>query len=134
MPKYTEQTKKIRNARFLEALKRTGSAKEAAKAVGRIGSQGGKDIENSAAVMGTKRLKQVNLSMLDALTEEGVTPKAVAREIRNLMRHRNPIAKDKGVTQSLKIGVGGGYKGEEHVHTIKPFEVTDEQREMLDDL
>ena len=134
MPKYTAQNKKIRDAKFLEAVKLTGSAKEAAKMVGRIGSQGSKNPEHSAESMGTKRLKQVEESMLDAFTEEGVTPRKVAKEVKNLLDHKNPMAKDKGISHALKAGVGGGYKPLELAHTFKPFEVTDEQKEYIDNL
>ena len=145
MPKLTPQTKKIRNQEFLTALKATGSPKEAAKIVGKIGSQGSKNIENSAAVMGTKRLKQVNLSILDAALKNGITPDKVAKKINNLLDAKkivrqfkkgdleyeyeedNVKALDKGIEHSLKIGVGGGYAPEKHiVGTISLNKLLDE--------
>ena len=116
MPKYTIQNKKMRDRQFLEAIKQTGSPKEAAKIVGNIGSQGGKDLENVAAVMGTKRLKQVNEPILEAMLQSGVTAKKIAEKVDELLNDENPIAIDKGVTQALKVGVGGGYSPEKHLN------------------
>lgn len=132
MPKLTPQLKKIKDEQFLNALQETGSAKEAAKIVGNLGSQGGLDIENVASVMGTKRLKQVNLSLLDALSGQGITSKKIAKKIDTLLNakvrvktymkgdlqseveHEDTQAIDKGLTHAIKIGVGGGYTAEKH--------------------
>lgn len=113
MPKLTAQSKKLRNIRFLNALQETdGNPTEAAKLVGRIGSQGAKDPEASAHTMGTKRLKQVELTILDSLTEKGVNSDKIADKINELLEHADHKAIDKGIAHALKIGVGGGYAPE----------------------
>ena len=127
MPRYTPQLKALKQIEFLNALEKTGSPKEAAKLVGRIGSQGALNPEHSAESMGTKRLKQVEESILEAALEQGVTPKKVAKEIKNLLDHIKPEAKDKGITHALKIGVGGGYAPEKNINFN--VEVTKEERE-----
>ena len=148
MPKLSPQLKKIRNMEFLEALKETGSAKKAAKLVGNLGSQGGKDIENVASVMGTKRLKQVNLTLLDALLARGVNPKKIAKKIDTLLdakvriktfikggleteiEHEDSMAIDKGLNHAIKIGVGGGYAPEKHLNLN--LEIKKEDRKLAE--
>ena len=128
MPKLSPQLKKIRDKQFLTALEATGSPKEAAKLVGKIGSQGGKNPENVASARGSQRLKRINETMLDAALKNGVTPDKLAKKIKTLLDakvrvktyikgdletevvHEDSQAIDKGITHALKIGVGGGYK------------------------
>ncbi len=111
MPKLKPINQDIRNQQFLNALEQTnGNSKEAAKIVGKIGSQGAKDPEKSAAVMGSKRLSKVNISILEACENIGVTPAMVASKIKQLLNSADRTAIDKGITHALKIGIGGGYK------------------------
>ena len=91
MPKDTPQTKKIKDAEFLQALKETGSPKKAAIVVGNLGSQGGKNLDKVASVMGTKRLKRVNISVLEAMLKNGVTPDKIAKKTNVLLEAKKDI-------------------------------------------
>lgn len=120
MPKLTLITQKIKNQQFLNALAKTnGNAKEAAKIVGNIGSQGGHNIEKSAAVMGSKRLSKVSISLLEACENAGVTPAMIASKIKQLLNSKDRTAVDRGIGHALKVGIGGGYKSEIPVNTYR---------------
>ena len=100
MPKLSVQTKKIRDLKFLNALKETkGNAKEAAIIVGKIGSQGATDLDNSAKSSGSQRLSNLNPTMLDALAENGVTPDKIAKKIDRLLDKDDYQAIDKVITK-----------------------------------
>lgn len=112
MPRLSPQTKLLRDQEFLTAYQETGSLKEAAKKVSKIGSQGAKDPERSAEAAGSQRLRNIELSILEAAAENGITPTTVAKKIKELLDDKDLKNVDKGITHSLKIGVGGGYTPE----------------------
>ena len=117
MPKLSPKLKKIRDTNFITAVMETGSIKEAAKRVGKIGSQGAKNPEHSAESMGSQRLQSLEMSMVDALLAQGVTPKKIAERTDDLLESQDPQFIDKGITQSMKMGLGGGYAAEKTINT-----------------
>lgn len=114
MPKLSPKLKKIRDTNFITALVETGNLAVAAKRVGKIGSQGATDIENSAASMGSQRLKNLNLSLLDAYINKGITPEKLANTNFELLEDEKPEVRLKALDTGIKVGVGGGYAAEKH--------------------
>ncbi len=103
MPKYSPQTKLIKDMQFVEALHETGSPKEAAKVVGSIGSQGAMNPEESARVMGSKRLRNVSYYLLRSMYDTGVTDQYIAQKVLELLTSDDLRMVDKGITQFIKI-------------------------------
>jgi hypothetical protein len=132
MPKLLPQTQAIKDQQFLNALQETsGNATEAAKLVGKIGSQKGKNSQGSAASMGSQRLKKLNVSMVQACLNKGITPDKVADKIMMLLNDPQPNIVDKALSHALKVGVGGGYKPEPITTVSRPIYEVWKDPEML---
>ncbi len=116
MPKLSPKLKKIRDTNFITAVVETGNLAEAAKRVGKIGSQGATDIENSAASMGSQRLKNLNPSLLDAYINKGITPEKLADTNFELLEDEKPEVRLKALDTGIKVGVGGGYAAEKSIN------------------
>ena len=150
MPKLLPQTIKIRNARIIKAVMIAKNKKELGYLTGHPGKNGSKDPDNSATILGTQNLALVQDSMLDAALAAGITPAKVAEKInvlldaekiRKVMRQGETIieeseedkmAIDKGITHSLKIGVGGGYAPEKSARTLNvDIKIENKELELL---
>ena len=130
MPKLLEKTKRIRHKRFLTALERTGSPAQAALETLNIGSRGAKNIENSASAAGSQMLARIKETMVDALERNGVTTDKIAKKTDDLLESQDPIYIDKGITQAMKMGLGGGYSPEKSVSMNVNIEATEELKEL----
>ena len=119
MPKLLEKTKRIRHRRFLNALEKTGSPSRAAMEVLNIGSRGSKNKDNSARAAGSQMLSRINDTMVDALGRNGVTTDKIAERTNDLLESQDPMFIDKGISQAMKMGLGGGYKNDSESPTSK---------------
>jgi hypothetical protein len=132
---------KIRNQRFIaEYVGNGGNATQAAMVVYRPSTP------NSAAVIGCEKVRELKPTILESLEEGGVTVRKVVRGINALLDappivrvHKNGnetievesinyMAIDKGITQAMKIGLGGGYASTKCSHQSEQSTV----QEMLD--
>lgn len=112
MPKLLAQTIKLRDVKILKASQIAKDNKELGYMTGNPGKNGSKNPDKSAVVLASQNLAKLNLSMLDALAEQGVTPVKIAKKIDGQLDSTRPEIIDKGIIHSLKIGVGGGYAPE----------------------
>ena len=119
MPRLLEKTKKIRHKRFLTALEKTGSPAKAAMETLKIGSRGAKNMNNSASAAGSQMLERINDTMVDALGRNGVTTDKIAERTNDLLDSQDPQYIDKGISQAMKMGLGGGYKNDIESPTSK---------------
>ncbi len=133
MPKLSPKLKKIRDKRFLTALERTGSTKEAALEVLNIGSLGSKDIDNSARAAGSQALARIKPTLLEAYERKGITADKLADKNNLLLDSDELQYVDKGLDKAIKVGIGGGYAAEKTINTnvninSSPEEITKFQK------
>jgi hypothetical protein len=134
VPKLLERTKRIRHKRFLTALQKTGSNAKAALEVLNIGSKGGKDINAIAAAAGAQMLQRVKGTLVDALERRGVNADKIAERVDDLLDSQDPQYIDKGITQSAKMGVGGGYAPEKSINVNVEVEANPKIKELAEKL
>jgi len=132
MPKLTEKTKRIRQKRFLTAFAKTGSPRKAAYEVLNIGSKGGKDLDASASAAGTQMLNRIGGTLVDALERRGVNADKIAERVDDLLDSQDPQYIDKGITQSAKMGVGGGYAPEKSINVNVEVEANPKIKELAE--
>lgn len=117
MPELTEQTKKSLDAFRIKELQKSKGIKEFGYKVARIGSKGGKNLNQSAAETGRQILKSLAVNLLDKLEEGEIKfSKEVVSVLKGAVRgeldNKNFEQMKWATEQGLKCGVLGGYAPE----------------------
>lgn len=124
--------------KFIELWKEIGSAVGAIKVLKPHLTQ------NSASFMAAQYATEAKLTMMDALTDIGITPPDVAEGVSKLlhakkikrvrdaegglieeMEREDMAAIDKGITHAAKFGVGGGYRPDQIQGAFATFSLSD---------
>ena len=108
VPKLSPKLKKIRDTNFITAVMETGNLAEAARRTGKPTTQ------HSAESIGSEKLSKLEPTMIEALVNRGITTGKIAERVEDLLESQDPQFIDKGITQSMKMGLGGGYAAEKH--------------------